>query len=226
MKQLDLARLWSKVAKQSSPCWTWIGGRTATGYGKFAVEYHSVVAHRVVYEVVRGPIPENMTLDHLCKNILCVNPDHMEVVTLSVNCSRIVSSNREKTHCPAGHEYNAENTVYTRQRKDAKHRTCRICRNAAAKRQRERLDVATPVRTLTHNSAKTHCKRGHEFTLANTYLLPKSNGRRCLACRRVREHPSTKRPQGRQRNALMAAAILTWMSTVCGGFDFSAWLLQ
>lgn len=214
MKQLDLDRLWAKIVKQSTPCWTWIGGRAEGGYGKFKIEYRTAIAHRVVYEILHGPIPEGMTLDHGCKNILCVNPDHMEVVTAVVNSQRIVNSNRGKTECPSGHEYNAENTIYTKQRSGAKHRICRICRNASAKRQRERLDRVTPVRTLNHNSLKTHCKRGHEFTLANTYLAANGNSRRCIACKREREYTPTKKPQGRQKNVLRAAAILAWMRIV------------
>lgn len=218
MKQSDLERLWGKIAKQQTPCWTWIGGRTAAGYGRFIVKSHSTFAHRVVYEVVRGAIPEGMTLDHLCKNTLCVNPDHMEVVTAAVNSSRIVSANREKTHCAKGHEYTADNTIYGKQSDGSKHRTCKICRNAAAQRQRERLDNGVkPVPTLNHNSAKTHCKRGHEFTFANTYMLPKGNGRRCLACRREREYDATKKPMGRQKNVLIATATLAWMLMKCNG---------
>jgi hypothetical protein len=158
-----------------------------------------------------------MTLDHGCKNVLCVNPDHLEVVTRAVNSSRAVKANREKTHCARGHEYDAENTIHKIQRHGAKHRVCKTCRNAAAKRQRERLDKVSPVPTLNHNSAKTHCKRGHEFTFANTHIKPNGGGRRCLACRRVREYTATKKPQGRQRNALLAAANLAWMLTACDG---------
>jgi hypothetical protein len=216
MSDAKAHRFWAKVVKQATPCWTWTAGQLNGGYGQFKLSADSVVsAHRFAYELVRGPIPDGLTIDHLCKNRLCVNPEHLEAVTMGDNIRRATSSNREKTHCANGHEYNSENTIFTKQRGNAKHRICKICRNAAAKRQRERLNTIAPVPTLTHNSIKTHCKRGHEFTLANTYLMPNGGGRRCLACRRVREYTATKRPLGRQKNVLQAATILAWMRVTC-----------
>lgn len=58
------------------------------GYGLFKVRGKKILAHRAVYEVVVGPIPEGMTLDHLCRVTLCVNPEHLEPITRSENSRR------------------------------------------------------------------------------------------------------------------------------------------
>jgi len=70
-------------------------------------------AHRVAWELLRGPIPAGMHLDHLCRNPSCVNPAHLQVVSQRVNNLRGISPpaiNARKTHCPAGHPYDAANT--------------------------------------------------------------------------------------------------------------------
>src|SRR6516225_3492381 len=74
-------------------CWEWKGGRSGNGYGMFYLGYVNrktaqVLAHRFQYERLVGPIPPNMTIDHLCRNRACVNPSHMEVVTNRENILR------------------------------------------------------------------------------------------------------------------------------------------
>jgi hypothetical protein len=65
-------------------CWNWKGYVLNSGYGG----YSGHLAHRYFWEQVHGPIPPKMTIDHLCQNKLCVNPDHMEVVTNAENVRR------------------------------------------------------------------------------------------------------------------------------------------
>ena len=70
-------------------CWIFIGYTNAKGYGMMRnggpnMEY----AHRVFYERAKGPIPERMQLDHLCRTPACVNPDHLEPVTNTTNQRR------------------------------------------------------------------------------------------------------------------------------------------
>lgn len=70
-------------------CWNWNGFIFKEGYpGYMAHNGHPVRAHRAYYEKHKGPILEGMTLDHLCRNRRCVNPDHLEPVTIAVNCRR------------------------------------------------------------------------------------------------------------------------------------------
>jgi hypothetical protein len=74
---------------RATGCWNWMWARYSDGYGMAAMPGNTTrQAHRVVYERFRGPIPGGMDLDHLCRNIRCVNPDHLEPVTQAVNTQR------------------------------------------------------------------------------------------------------------------------------------------
>lgn len=135
MRQSVAARFWSKV-EFGHQCWNWAGGKSG-GYGYFRLvpSRNMVPAHRVAYELVVGPIPEGLTIDHLCRNRACVNPAHMEPVTLRENLMRgdtLAAANTRKTHCLRGHEFDAENTQF--------HRGSRRCRACSRDRMRRRLD--------------------------------------------------------------------------------------
>jgi hypothetical protein len=83
-------RFWKQVNKSKS-CWNWIGAVDSYGYGVFQLAYpkrQTVKAHRISYEILQEKIADNMTIDHLCFNKLCVNPKHLEVVSALVNGSR------------------------------------------------------------------------------------------------------------------------------------------
>lgn len=78
-------RFWNRV-KKTEWCWLWQGGKNSRGYGSFQVTTKTPKpAHRVAYELTKGMIPEGLTIDHLCGNKGCVNPEHLEVVTMSEN---------------------------------------------------------------------------------------------------------------------------------------------
>lgn len=66
-------------------CWEWQGTLSYEGYGLLRIDYKQIRAHRWMYEQKVGPIPEGLHLDHLCRNVRCVNPDHLEPVTPRVN---------------------------------------------------------------------------------------------------------------------------------------------
>lgn len=100
------ARFWDKVDK-SENCWLWTGAKQTLGYGHVWLDGRMRVAHRVAYEMVIGPIPDGLTLDHLCRVRHCVNPNHLQPVTLAENIARgenPAAINGRKTACPRGHE--------------------------------------------------------------------------------------------------------------------------
>lgn len=101
-------RFWSRVRKTDG-CWEWLGGKTVYGYGQYAVGIPGLTqrAHKLSWESVNGPVPSGLVLDHLCRNRMCVRPDHLEAVTNRENVLRgvgISASNAKKTHCKRGHE--------------------------------------------------------------------------------------------------------------------------
>lgn len=131
-----LAKFWMKV-KANGGCWEWQNALT-NGYGTFAPKRFAILpAHRVAYELIVGPIPEGLELDHLCKNPRCVNPNHLEPVTHAENCRRgdgFGGRNFRKTHCKNGHPLDGPNLYLTTTGK----RQCRACRAEQAKAFRER----------------------------------------------------------------------------------------
>ena len=133
-------RFWKKVMPEpNSGCWLWEGGLDGKGYGTFLISLpvrHNVRAHRFSYELHKGAIPAELELDHLCRNKVCVNPDHLEPVTHEENMRRCPElgkwSRAHITHCPHGHEYSDENTYMWRNM-----RHCREC-NRITNRERAR----------------------------------------------------------------------------------------
>lgn len=100
--------------ERTGGCWVWTGYRNVGGYGRVSINGKLLLVHRIVYTALVGPIPEGLTLDHLCRNTSCVNPAHLEPVTLRVNTRRSdrtrASINAARTHCPQGHPYDEANT--------------------------------------------------------------------------------------------------------------------
>lgn len=131
-------RFWSKVeATAPDSCWLWMAA-TDRGYGRFGVTSgRMVAAHRWSYEQVVGPISEGLTLDHLCRVRNCVNPAHLEPVTLEENLARIPA----RTHCPKGHAYNEANTYYSPPNPNTGRRTatCRTCNREKQRARNERI---------------------------------------------------------------------------------------
>lgn len=98
-------------------CWEWNGGRTSFGYGKISLKQKSfnksMTAHRVYWELINGPIPKGLVINHKCSNPPCINPDHLETMTGKENTligKGITAINAKKTHCINGHKFITENT--------------------------------------------------------------------------------------------------------------------
>jgi hypothetical protein len=83
-------RFWAKVDKNAqNGCWEWRAATFRRGYGAFQLRKGELrKAHRISWELLRGPIPDGLDIDHLCGNTGCVNPDHLEPVTRAVNLQR------------------------------------------------------------------------------------------------------------------------------------------
>lgn len=127
MKTLE-QRFWEKVdGGDVTSCWIWKAAILHNGYGQFKVaDGWAVKAHRWSYEQLRGEIPAGLVIDHLCRNRACVNPWHLDPVTIKTNVLRgtgHTALNASKTHCPKGHLYTEANTLRSRNG----WRRCRAC---------------------------------------------------------------------------------------------------
>ena len=125
-------------------CWNWTACKDKDGYGVFGFRGKNVRAHRFAYEYWNKQIPQGLQIDHLCRNRKCVNPTHLETVTLGENVRRSPSFNRQKTHCPYGHEYTSENT-----RIHHGTRECRTCENKRS-RNYHKTKVGLKLRNPKH----------------------------------------------------------------------------
>lgn len=130
------ARFWDKVRVELTGCWTWQAYVTASGYGQFyPTKNQPRRAHRVAYEVLVGPIPDGLQLDHLCRVRACCNPEHLEPVTHRVNTLRGVgfaARHAAATECPKGHPYSGSNLRI----RPSGRRACRECERIRVRAQR------------------------------------------------------------------------------------------
>lgn len=142
-----LDRFADKIALTDSGCIEWIGGLNGVGYGQFYVGRDSYdqtgkgYAHRWSYEHHVGPIPPGMHLDHLCRNRSCVNPEHLEPVTIRENLLRgetSTAAHAAKTHCPQGHPYEGPNLYVS----PSGSRVCRECNRSRSLARYRRLAAA------------------------------------------------------------------------------------
>lgn len=172
-------RFWSKVQIGTpDECWLWLAPKDKDGYARIRIKSKLIYVHRISYKLLVGPIPDGLTIDHLCRNRACVNPKHLESVTHRTNVLRgfnPTAINARKTHCIHGHEFTPANTYLK-----GTARYCRACHNLrAVKKRREKNPLGLSMAEI--NRAKTHCVRGHAFTIANTYWVRRS--RQCRKCK-------------------------------------------
>lgn len=135
-------RFLARVTETPAGCWQWTGYLMPNGYARLSVHGERQYAHRVAYETLRGPIPDGLVIDHLCRNRGCVNPHHLQPVTQRVNVLRGASqaaARARQTACLRGHPFDAANTYVAPNGT----RKCRRCRaNAQARAQRRRQGVS------------------------------------------------------------------------------------
>lgn len=126
-------------------CWEWTGHTVhnrGPAYGQVRVCGKQCVVHKYVYENLVELVPEGLELDHLCRNGLCANPDHLEPVTHSENMQRaaLIHSGwgqwkrRLRVSCRKGHVFTEDNLYH---RSDEK-RECRQCRADRGRKRKAR----------------------------------------------------------------------------------------
>jgi HNH endonuclease len=128
---LDSLPRWilEKIRVQANGCWVWTGTRLRSGYGVIHWEGKNWKAHRLIWTLLKGPIPEGMCCLHHCDNPPCVNVEKcLFLGTDKDNHQDKAAKGRhwqqKKTHCPKGHPYTPENTYIP----PSGGRKCRICR--------------------------------------------------------------------------------------------------
>lgn len=135
------SRLMTRIdVRGPSECWPWTGGLRSNGYGTFGVKragkWTQTTAHRAFYVERFGEIPGGWEVDHKCRNRACMNPSHLEAVSVQENRKR---RNAAKTHCGSGHEYTQATIRWQADEDGYLTRVCRICENA---RHRSYHDLA------------------------------------------------------------------------------------
>jgi hypothetical protein len=124
----------------NSGCWIWGGAVASSGYGTITVSGKTIMAHRASYEAHKGPIPSGLHIDHKCKVRCCVNPNHLEAVTVGENNRRSPKTIVLATHCKHGHPFSGDNLQVGRQRR------CRECNRNIGLRSYYKNKEASNVR--------------------------------------------------------------------------------
>ena len=136
------ARLTEKISQHESGCWNWIACRHTNGYGKLGYQGRTWLAHRCVYTILVGDIPDGLVLDHVCRNRLCVNPSHLRPCTNRENILAPGSQSpsalqAQRTACQVGHPLSGDNLYLYEGKRD-----CLTCRRERTRRSNERRRAA------------------------------------------------------------------------------------
>lgn len=136
-----LGRFFASITVTERGCWVWGGSPDPGGYGRITLaDGKRERVHRFAYRMFVGPIPDGLTIDHLCRVRLCANPKHLEAVTSEENVRRGDHFLRRRTSCRQGHPFDAENTIVRRGA-----RICRACDAAYFREYRARRRAALQV---------------------------------------------------------------------------------
>jgi hypothetical protein len=151
------ASILSKIETHPSKCIVWTGAKS-NDYGLVYVATRVVDGkpstvlrrvHRVVWEILHGPIPDALTIDHRCRNRACCNILHLETVTQATNNRRAPTWRGDATHCARGHEYTPENTQIQRKKAGNTTRGCKTCHRERAKLRHEAGTTARKSQSVT-----------------------------------------------------------------------------
>lgn len=100
-------RVFGRGFEDGNGCWVWTGGRDSYGYGSLSFGNKTYKSHRVAYQYMTAEIGPELSLDHLCRNTLCFNPEHLDPVTRGENVLR--GNAGPVSHCKRGHPATPEN---------------------------------------------------------------------------------------------------------------------
>jgi len=164
-----IKRLMSRVTKTQDSCWAW-NGALVRGYGVINIDGKTEYVHRVVFAASGRKFNRSLTLDHICRNPRCVNPDHLEPVTRSENARRMNLS-QPRDRCRKGHLYSEYGKT--------KSGRCIKCYESSPSRKSQSSSSTKPYRQLVRDDADSHCANGHEYSVFGRY--PSGNCRKCQA---------------------------------------------
>ncbi|MEU3990139.1 HNH endonuclease signature motif containing protein [Streptomyces platensis] len=175
------------LSPQPDGCIHWTGCTEPYGYGAFSQGGKQRPAHRVAYEMFVGPIPDGAHIDHVCHNRdltcqggntcmhrRCVNPEHLEPVTILENLRRsplVPYGAPPREACPQGHALTEDNTYI--HPSDG----TRKCRKCIRDRHRAAYAPKPP------KPPRDTCHRGHPLSGENVYHH--AGRRACRECRRI-----------------------------------------
>lgn len=105
----------------------------------------NVYIHREMYIYEKGDIGKGLVIDHLCSTPRCINPDHLEAVTVKENVRR---GRVIKSHCPLGHEYNSFNTHWYKRKDGYMEKRCKKCVNSQDGRRKRWPAISRTLRVV------------------------------------------------------------------------------
>lgn len=138
----------TNLAATTDDCWLWLGSQQFNRIGRltYGVAHFNgkkIYAHRLAYVAFVGQIPEGLTIDHLCRNTLCINPWHLEPVPIHINLARGESPSAKaarRDKCLHGHKFDGRKKT-----RGGWQRTCSECRAQEQIRARHRKTYKYPV---------------------------------------------------------------------------------
>jgi len=138
----ETRKLLACVEEGPDGCWLWTGPLNANGYGRVFLRGRWWLSHRMMHELLVGPVGRDRVTHHRCRNSRCSNPEHLKSATQSDNIAEDYAARgtdrprRLRSCCKNGHKFTEENIIWRRTRGRLT-RLCRICRDATARRRNE-----------------------------------------------------------------------------------------